>query len=211
MGLIKKGIAVLSASIVVLLLAACGSLQDKTVKSLKAENSSLKAKVSSLESEGATEESSADASTDTSTSVSDEAGSISVKGNVIVTPEVTMTVTGSKLVRDEETDQKCLVVFVDMKNTTKHEANPSSAWGDYVSLKQKTRTSNVTLDKYDVAGPYSDKQHIVQNDILPGKTIHAAVGYLIKNTSKVTLEVTGSADPDKVLGTITFNLEQRGN
>jgi hypothetical protein len=201
MSLIKRSVFVFSVLVSIVVLAACGKSKDKAVKSLKAENSSLKAEVSSLKSGSESDNGTTDESED------DGATGVSVKGNTITTPKVTITITGTKVVRDESSDEECVVLLMDIKNKTNHDASPSVEWMNYVTLTQKTETSNVVLDQSEVSGKYEDEQEAADQDILAGKSVHGAKGFILKNKSKVTVKVTARDDPDKIFGTITVKLK----
>lgn len=201
--MLKKMSIVFATAISVLALAACGNQESKADKKLKAENSSLKAANSSLKASAKANETASDDSEDASTS-GETPAKASFKNKVLTTPKMTAKVTGTKIVFDEDEGDRIMVVFVDIKNTTDHDLDPYDEWSSYVTPKQKSATSNIELETAYASDHYEAQQDAMDNDVLAGKTIHAAQGYTLKNSNTVSLLVT-DYDTEKSLGTLDFS------
>ena len=158
--------------------------------------------------------SSKSSSTETASSVkpSDQASNRTwtYKNNVFDAGIETYRFTKSEVRDSSEDGKKVLVLYCDVTNNSKKEQAPSNVYM-VVHAYQKTDTSNVQLDPGMVAldengnNPLKEQDDNLNNQLLPGKTVHAVMVYTLKNNNpvKVTFE-----NPDfNTIGTKTYNLK----
>ena len=189
--LIAMGVTLLAA----LTLAACGSNSGSKDSSSKTEKAS---KVdSSKESSKKAASSSKKADAKTIPTTPDEDWFYSAEQNVFYAGNETMTFTKSEVRDGVESGTKVLVIYNTIRNNSSEEQDPSNFYM-VIHAKQKTDTSNVSLDPGMLAtddngnSPLQAQEDNLNNSLLPGKTVETVLMFTLKNTNPVTLEFDNS-------------------
>lgn len=207
--LITLGVTMLAA----LSLAACGSSNASKDSSSKPEKATKvdSSKESSKKAESSSKAAAKQADSESIPTTADADWFFSKTKNVFYAGNETMTLTKSEVRDGLEDGTKVLVIYCDILNNAKEEMDPSNFYM-VVHAKQKTDTSNVTLNpgmvKTDADGnnPLQAEDDALNNALLPGKTIHTALLFDLKNTNPVTVEFSDS-DMAKTLGTKEYAVE----
>lgn len=130
--------------------------------------------------------------------------------NVFYAGNETMTLTKSEVRDGAETGSKLLVIYNTIRNNSDEEQDPSNFYM-VIHAKQKTDTSNVTLDPgvmgVDDQGndPLQAQEDNLNNSLLPGKTVETVIMFKLENTNPVTVEFS-NADFEKI-GTKTYDVK----
>lgn len=206
--LITLGVTMLAA----LTLAACGSNSSSKDSSSKPEKASQvdSSKESSKKAASSSKASSKKADSAAIPTTPDKPWFYSAAKNVFYAGNETMTFTKSEVRDGYDDGTKVLCVYVTILNNSKDEMDPSN-FDMVLTAKQKTDTSNVTLDpgtlKTDANGndPLQALEDNYNNSLLPGKTIQAVLLYKLQNTNPVSLEMTN--ETMDVIGTKTFSVK----
>lgn len=209
--LITVGVTLLAA----LSLAACGSsTSSKDSSSSKTKTEKAKKVDSSIESSkkaaSASKASSKKADAESIPTTPDKPWFYSAAKNVFYAGNETMTFTKSEVRDGYDTGSKVLCVYVTILNNSKEEMDPSN-FDMVLTAKQKTDTSNVTLDPGTLKGdengndPLQSLEDNYNNSLLPGKTIQAVLLYKLQNTNPVSLEM--SNENMDVIGTRTIDVK----
>lgn len=172
-------------------LAACGSSSSSSKDSSKTENAT---KVdSSKESSKKASSSSKSGDDQAIPTTADKDWFYNSKKNVFYAGNETMTLTKSEVRDGIEDGTKVLVIYNTIKNNSSKEQDPSNFYM-VIHAKQKTDTSNVTLDVGMIAtdeqgnSPLQTQEDNLNNSLLPGKTVETVLEYTLKNTNPVTVE-----------------------
>lgn len=187
----KKIIALGVMLVATLSLAACGSSSSSSKDSSKTENAT---KVdSSKESSKKASSSSKSGDDKAIPTTADKDWFYNSKKNVFYAGNETMTLTKSEVRDGVEDGTKVLVIYNTIKNNSDKEQDPSNFYM-VIHAKQKTDTSNVTLDVGMIAtdeqgnSPLQTQEDNLNNSLLPGKTVETVLEYTLKNTNPVTVE-----------------------
>ena len=202
--LIAMGVTLLAA----LTLAACGSNSGSKDSYSKTEKAS---KVdSSKESSKKAASSSKKADAKTIPTTPDEDWFYSAEQNVFYAGNETMTFTKSEVRDGVESGTKVLVIYNTIRNNSSEEQDPSNFYM-VIHAKQKTDTSNVSLDPGMLAtddngnSPLQAQEDNLNNSLLPGKTVETVLMFTLKNSNPVTLEFD-NADFDSI-GTREYQVQ----
>ena len=132
-------------------------------------------------------------------------------GNTLHAGDLTYTLTHTELMDSLEQDgSSVLVIHMDVTNHAKTNKDPAIIYRS-IRAYQENDTSRFELYSGDVAwdqtnnNPIYDEEETLENEILPGKTIHAATTFKLKNSRPVTLEFL-DADFDKI-GTKKYTIQ----
>lgn len=133
---------------------------------------------------------------DTTTIPTDDKHEWFFKNDIFYAGMETMTLKGYEI-KDGIDNAKVLVIKADILNNSKEEQDPSNFYM-VVHAKQKTETSNVSLQPgmldSDNNGdtPYQAESDLLNNSLLPGKTISTVLMFELKNDNPVTLEFSNA-------------------
>lgn len=194
----KKGLLAGLAVMGVLALSACGNSGNTASKTEKAKDvtSSKTVKKSS-------KKSSSSSKAEKATAVpTDDTHEWFFKDDVFYAGMETYKLTKSEVRDSAESGKKVLVIYTDITNNSKKEQDPSNVYM-VVHAKQKTDTSNVTLDPGMLAtdedgnDPLQQYEDNINNSLLPGKTVTGILVFTLGNDNPVSIEFQ-NADFDTI-------------
>lgn len=171
------------------LLAGCGNSGDSSSKTEKAKDvtnskvakKSSKKKSSSSKSEKAT------------TIPTDDKHDWFFKDDVFYAGMETYRLTKSEIRDSVDSGKKVLVIYTDITNNSDEEQDPSNVYM-VVHAKQKTDTSNISLDPGMIASdengdnPLQEYEDNLNNALLPGKTVTGIISFELVNDNPVSVE-----------------------
>lgn len=162
------------------------------------ETSSPKTQISSKENTNDTKNNVSSNSKESSTESNNSDSKWSFKDDTFNTEKLSFKFIKSEIHDHYEENKKALVIFTDITNTSNEEFAPKNVTDNMVP-EQKTDTANKELDptSYISSDDPNSEQIENQNEalgdkLLPGKTTHATIIYVIDGKNPVTLNLNNN-------------------